>query len=556
MPYKTIIFDEEARKKLERGVDSLAKVVGMTLGPKGRNVVLEKNYGSPQFVNDGVTIAKEIDLKDKFENLGAQLLKEVAVKTNDVAGDGTTTATVLAGAMVKEGIKNIAAGANGVLIKQGIEAASRDVVNYLKSMAKPVDGYDDIKHVATISSGSEEIGKLIADAMEKVGKDGVITTEESKTDSCSLAYVDGYQFDKGYESPYFVTNRENMLVEYENVNIVIVDEKINSFKDIAPICEYSMSKSIPIVIIAEDFNEDVITGLATNKMMINLMVSAVKAPSFGERRSAMLEDIAILTGATVISSKLGMSLENLTQNWFGFAKRVKITKDMTTIIGGNSDSEKLEARKAQIKNEMEASTTEYDREKLNERYAKLTGGISVIKVGAATETAQKELQLRIEDALNATKAAVAEGIVVGGGKALINCLEIFYIKDDKGNIIRENVPLAMPKDYITGYEIVKKSLTEPLSVIVENAGAKAEVIIEKVANSEPNYGYNALDGTYVDLLEYGIIDPVKVTRIAFESATSIAAMILTTNALVVSVEENQNNNAPQAPSSCASCGGY
>ena len=556
MPYKQIIFDEEARKKLERGVDSLAKVVGMTLGPKGRNVVLEKNYGSPQIVNDGVTIAREIDLKDKFENLGAQLLKEVAVKTNDVAGDGTTTATVLAGAMVKEGIKNIAAGANGVLIKQGIEAASKEVVKYLKSMAKPVDGYEDIKHVATISSGSEEIGTLIADAMEKVGKDGVITTEESKTDSCSLDYVDGYQFDKGYESPYFVTSRENMLVEYENVYIAIIDEKVNSFKEIAPICEFSASQNKPVLMIAEDYNEDAITGLATNKMMINLPVVAVKAPSFGERRSAMLEDIAILTGATVISNKLGMNVENVNFNWFGYAKRVKVTKDLTTIIGGNSNTELLEERKTQIKNERDAATTDYDREKLNERYAKLTGGVSVIKVGASTETAQKELQLRIEDALNATKAAVAEGIVVGGGKALINCLEVFYYKDDNGNIIKENLPMDMPKDYITGYEIVRKSLTEPLNVIVENSGAKSEVVIEKVMNNKPNYGYNALEGTYVDLIEAGIIDPVKVTRIALESATSIAAMILTTNALVVAVEDTQQTNNAPAPSACASCGGY
>lgn len=544
--YKEIVFDEDARKKLEKGVDTLSKVVGMTLGPKGRNVVIEKNYGSPQIVNDGVTIAREVDLKDKFENLGAQLLKEVAIKTNDVAGDGTSTATVLAGAMVKEGIKNIAAGANGILVRQGMDVAAKKVVQYLRELAQPINGYDDIKHVATISSASEEIGALIADAMDKVGINGIITTEESKTDSCSLDYIDGYQFDKGYESPYFVTNKESMLVDYDNVSIVVIDDKINSFKEIAPICEYSATQNVPILIIAEDFGEDSITGLVTNKMMISLPVVAVKAPSFGERRSAMLEDIAALTGATVISSQFGIKIENANAQYFGYAKRVKISKDATTILGGATDEERLEARKQQIKYEMENATTDYDRERLNERYAKLTGGVSVIKVGASTETEQKELQLRIEDALNATKAAVAEGIVVGGGKALINCLDV--LTEDDLQVY------GATSDFVTGYEIVKKSLTMPLSVIVENSGAKADVVIEKVINNGHECGYNALTGEYVNLFDNGIIDPVKVTRIAFESAVSIAAMILTTNALIVAVDDTTGVTPPN--NSCASCGGY
>jgi len=525
---KEIIFREEARRSLEKGVNALADAVKITLGPKGRNVVLEKKFGSPTITNDGVTIAKEFELEDPFENMGAQLIKEVASKTNDVAGDGTTTATVLARAMVREGIKNVAAGANGMLIRKGIENATEVVVEQLKKQAVRVKEHSMIAQVASISANDKAIGELIAEAMGKVGEEGVITVEDSKSLGTSLETVEGLQFDKGYISPYMITNPDRMEAVLDDANILIVDGKISNVKDMLPVLEKIVQLSKPLLIIAEDIEGEALATLVVNKLRGILQVVAVKAPGFGDRRKAMLQDIAIVTGATVISEEVGMKLENADTSVLGGAKKVKVTKEDTTIVEGKGESKNIKDRAAQIKKELEDSTSEYDKEKLQERLAKIVGGVAVIQVGAATETEQKELKHRIEDALNSTRAAVQEGIVAGGGVALVECT-----KELDKQIAK------LEGDVKTGAMIVRKSLTEPLHLISSNAGLQGDVIIEKVKTLKTGQGLDATTGEYVDMIKAGIIDPVKVTRSAVQNASSIAAMILTTDALVADKPEKK-----------------
>jgi chaperonin GroEL len=525
---KILLFKEEARHAMERGMNKVADTVGITLGPKGRNVVLDKKFGSPTITNDGVTIAKEFELEDPFENMGAQLIKEVASKTNDVAGDGTTTATVLARAMVREGIKNVAAGANGMLIRKGIETATDAVVDALKKQAVRVKEHNKIAQVAAISSNDSAVGELIAEAMEKVGEEGVITVEDSKSFGTSLDIVEGLQFDKGYISPYMITNPDRMEAVLDDANILIVDGKISNVKDMLPVLEKIVQLGKPLLIIAEDIEGEALATLVVNKLRGILQVVAVKAPGFGDRRKAMLQDIAVVTGATVISEEVGLKLENADASVLGHAKKIKVNKENTTIVEGLGDPEKIKDRAGQIKKELADSTSEYDKEKLQERLAKLVGGVAVVQVGAATETEQKDLKLRIEDALNATRAAVEEGIVAGGGVALVAC-----IKDlDK----------AMGKlegDIKTGAMIVRKSLTEPLHLIATNAGMQGDVIVEKVKTLKEGQGLDATTGEYVDMVKAGIIDPVKVTRLALQNAASIAAMVLTTDALVADKPEKK-----------------
>ena len=518
---KILLFKEEARRAMERGMNKVADTVGITLGPKGRNVVLDKKYGSPTITNDGVTIAKEFELEDPFENMGAQLIKEVASKTNDVAGDGTTTATVLARAMVREGIKNVAAGANGMLIRKGIETATETVVEQLKKQAVRVKEHSMIAQVASISANDKAIGELIAEAMGKVGEEGVITVEDSKSFGTSLETVEGLQFDKGYISPYMITNPDRMEAVLEDSNILIVDGKISSVKDMLPVLEKIVQLGKPLLIIAEDIEGEALATLVVNKLRGILQVVAVKAPGFGDRRKAMLQDIAVVTGATVISEEVGMKLENADTTVLGGAKKIKVTKEDTTIVEGKGDSKNIKDRASQIKKELADSTSEYDKEKLQERLAKIVGGVAVIQVGAATETEQKELKHRIEDALNSTRAAVQEGIVAGGGVALVECT-----KELDKQIAK------LEGDIRTGAMIVRKSLTEPLHLISSNAGLQGDVIIEKVKTLKTGQGLDATTGEYVDMIKAGIIDPVKVTRTAVQNASSIAAMVLTTDALV------------------------
>lgn len=521
---KILKFDEEARKKLEIGVNTLADAVKVTLGPRGRNVVLEKSYGSPLITNDGVSIAKEIELEDPFENMGAQLIKEVATKANDVAGDGTTTATILAQAIVKEGLKMVSAGANPMFIKKGIEKATKEVINHLKSRAKKIESNEEIAQVASISAGDEEIGKLIAQAMEKVGETGVITVEEAKSLETTLEVVEGMQFDKGYVSPYMVTDSERMVAELDNPFILITDKKISNMKDILPILEQTVQSSRPMLIIADELEGEALTTLVINKLRGTLNVVAVKAPAFGDRRKAMLEDIAILTGGEVISEEKGMKLEECVIPQLGTAKKVKVTKDATIIVDGMGESEIIRARVNAIKNQMADTTSDYDREKLQERLAKLSGGVAVIKVGAATETEMKDKKLRIEDALNATRAGVEEGIVSGGGTILVEIakdMDNFKLEGEEG----------------IGVEIVKKALTAPLKQIAENAGVDGAVVLEKVKDMPEGYGFNAASEKYVNMLEEGILDPVKVTRSAIQNAASVSALILTTEVLVASKKE-------------------
>lgn len=525
---KILLFKEEARRAMERGMNKVADTVGITLGPKGRNVVLDKKYGSPTITNDGVTIAKEFELEDPFENMGAQLIKEVASKTNDVAGDGTTTATVLARAMVREGIKNVAAGANGMLIRKGIENATEIVVEQLKKQAVRVKEHSMIAQVASISANDKAIGELIAEAMGKVGEEGVITVEDSKSLGTSLETVEGLQFDKGYISPYMITNPDRMEAVLDDANILIVDGKISNVKDMLPVLEKIVQLSKPLLIIAEDIEGEALATLVVNKLRGILQVVAVKAPGFGDRRKAMLQDIAIVTGATVISEEVGMKLENADTSVLGGAKKVKVTKEDTTIVEGKGESKNIKDRAAQIKKELEDSTSEYDKEKLQERLAKIVGGVAVIQVGAATETEQKELKHRIEDALNSTRAAVQEGIVAGGGVALVECT-----KELDKQIAK------LEGDVKTGAMIVRKSLTEPLHLISSNAGLQGDVIIEKVKTLKTGQGLDATTGEYVDMIKAGIIDPVKVTRSAVQNASSIAAMILTTDALVADKPEKK-----------------
>ena len=521
---KIIKFNEDARKSLEVGVDTLADAVKITLGPKGRNVVLDRGFGAPMITNDGVTIAKEIELKDPIENLGAQIVKEVATKSNDVAGDGTTTATVLAQALIKEGLKMVASGANPVFIRRGMEVASKKVIEELTKRAKKVESNEEIAQVGAISAGDVEIGQLIAQAMEKVGESGVITVEEARSLDTTLEVVEGMQFDNGYLSPYMVSDSERMVVEMDNPFILITDKKISNMKELLPVLEKTVETGRPMLIIAEDVEGEALATLVVNKLRGTLNMAAVKAPAFGDRRKAMLQDIAILTGGEVISEEKGIKLENADINLLGQAKKVRITKDNTVIVDGLGAKEEIQARVGQIKNAIAETTSDYDKEKLQERLAKLSGGVAVIKVGAATETEMKERKLRIEDALNATKAAVEEGIVPGGGTILIQIakdIEDFKLEGEEG----------------LGVEIVKKALSAPLRQIVINAGIDAGVVIEKVKNSENGTGFDAAKEEYVDMVKAGIIDPAKVTRSAIQNAVSVSSVLLTTEVAVGNEKE-------------------
>ena len=521
---KVIKFNEDARKALEVGVDTLADAVKITLGPKGRNVVLDKGYGIPTITNDGVTIAKEIELKDPIENLGAQIVKEVATKSNDVAGDGTTTATVLAQALIKEGLKMVASGANPVFIRKGMEKASKKVIEELVKRAKKIESNSEIAQVGAISASDKEIGELIAQAMAKVGESGVITVEEAKSLDTTLEVVEGMQFDNGYLSPYMVSDSERMVVELDNPFVLITDKKISSMKELLPILEKTVEMGRPMLIIAEDVEGEALATLVVNKLRGTLNIAAVKAPAFGDRRKAMLEDIAILTGGEVISEEKGIKLETADIDSLGQAKKVRITKDNTVIVDGMGAKENIASRVGQIKNTIEETTSDYDREKLQERLAKLSGGVAVIKVGAATETEMKEKKVRIEDALNATKAAVEEGIVPGGGTILVQiakAIEDFKLEGEEG----------------LGVDIVKKALYAPMRQIALNAGLDAGVVIEKVKSSEEGIGFDAAKEEYVDMVKAGIIDPTKVTRSAIQNAISVSSVLLTTEVAVANEKE-------------------
>lgn len=529
---KEIKFAADARESMVRGVDILADTVKVTLGPKGRNVVLEKAYGSPLITNDGVTIAKEIELEDHFENMGAKLVSEVASKTNDIAGDGTTTATLLTQAIVREGLKNVTAGANPIGIRRGIEAAVTTAVEALKAQAIPVSSKEAIAQVAAVSSRSEKVGEYISEAMERVGKDGVITIEESRGMETELDVVEGMQFDRGYLSQYMVTDNEKMVAELENPFILITDKKISHIQDILPLLESILQTNRPLLIIADDVDGEALPTLVLNKIRGTFNVVAVKAPGFGDRRKAMLEDIAILTGGTVITEDLGLDLKDATIEALGQAAKVVVDKDGTTIVEGAGNPEAISNRVAVIKSQIEGTTSEFDREKLQERLAKLSGGVAVIKVGAATETELKEMKLRIEDALNATRAAVEEGIVAGGGTALVN-------------VINSVAQLKLKGDDETGRNIVLRALEEPVRQIAYNAGYEGSVIIDKLKNSEFGTGFNAATGEWVNMIEAGIIDPVKVTRSALQNAASVASLILTTEAVVANKPEPAAPAMPQ-----------
>ena len=521
---KDIKFSSDARSAMVRGVDILADTVKVTLGPKGRNVVLEKSFGSPLITNDGVTIAKEIELEDHFENMGAKLVSEVASKTNDIAGDGTTTATVLTQAIVREGIKNVTAGANPIGIRRGIEAAVAAAVEALKNKAIPVANKEAIAQVAAVSSRSEKVGEYISEAMEKVGKDGVITIEESRGMETELEVVEGMQFDRGYLSQYMVTDNEKMVADLENPYILITDKKISNIQEILPLLESILQSSRPLLIIADDVDGEALPTLVLNKIRGTFNVVAVKAPGFGDRRKAMLEDIAILTGGTVITEDLGLELKDATIEALGQAARVTVDKDSTVIVEGAGNPEAIANRVAVIKSQIETTTSEFDREKLQERLAKLSGGVAVIKVGAATETELKEMKLRIEDALNATRAAVEEGIVAGGGTALVN-------------VISAVVALELEGDEATGRNIVLRALEEPVRQIAYNAGYEGSIVIDRLKNAELGTGFNAATGEWVNMIEAGIIDPVKVSRSALQNAASVASLILTTEAVVANKPE-------------------
>lgn len=534
---KQIKFGEEARKSLLEGVNKLADTVKVTLGPKGRNVVLDKSFGAPLITNDGVTIAKEIELEDKFENMGARLVKEVSEKTNDVAGDGTTTATVLAQSMIKEGVKNVAAGADPMAIKRGIDQAVETAIEGLKEISSTINGKEDIARVASISANNQEVGDLIAEAMEKVSKDGVITIEESKTSHTDLNVVEGMQFDKGYVSPYMVTDTDKMEAIIDNPYILITDKKISNIQEILPLLENLMQQSGKLVIICDDVENEALSTLILNKLRGVLNVVAVKAPGFGDKRKAMLEDIAILTGGEVITSDLGLELKDTTVEQLGRAKQVKVQKENTIIVDGMGDKSQIESRVKQIKNQIEETTSEYDKEGLQERLAKIAGGVAVIEVGAATEVEMKDKKLRIEDALSATKAAVEEGIVAGGGTALMNVIPAV-----------EKLAQTLNGGEKLGVEIVLKSLEEPVKQIARNAGLEPAVISDKVKASPIGVGFDAANEEYVDMKKVGIVDPTKVTRSALQNAASIASMVLTTESLVTDVPETKGCN-------CANEGG-
>ncbi|MCL6453356.1 MAG: chaperonin GroEL [Alicyclobacillus sp.] len=528
---KDVRFREDARRAMLRGVDALADAVKVTLGPKGRNVVLEKKFGSPLITNDGVTIAKEIELEDPFEKMGAQLVKEVATKTNDVAGDGTTTATVLAQAMIREGLKNVAAGANPMVLKRGIEKAVQAAVDEIKRIAKPVQGRENIAQVAAISAGDESIGVLIADAMEKVGKDGVITVEESKGFNTELEVVEGMQFDRGYISPYMVTDSDKMEAVLEDPYILITDKKVSNVQDLLPVLERIVKTGRPLLLIAEDVEGEALATLVVNKLRGTFTAVAVKAPGFGDRRKAMLQDIGILTGGQVISEEVGLELKNTDLPQLGRARQVRVSKDDTIIVDGAGDKQEIQGRIKQIKAQIEETTSDFDREKLQERLAKLSGGVAVIKVGAATETELKEKKLRIEDALNATRAAVEEGIVAGGGTALVNVLGAL----DK---------VQATGDELTGVNLVRKALEAPVRQIADNAGVEGSIIVERLKKESVGHGYNAATGEWVDMLQAGIVDPAKVTRSALQNAASVSALFLTTEAVVADKPEKEK--APAA----------
>ncbi|MEH7381970.1 chaperonin GroEL [Bacillus sp. JJ1533] len=528
---KEIKFSEDARRAMLRGVDALANAVKVTLGPKGRNVVLEKKFGSPLITNDGVTIAKEIELEDAFENMGAKLVAEVASKTNDVAGDGTTTATVLAQAMIREGLKNVTAGANPMVVRRGIEKAVVTAVEELKAISQPIEGKDSIAQVAAISSDDKEVGQLIAEAMERVGNDGVITIEESKGFSTELEVVEGMQFDRGYASPYMVTDSDKMEAVLENPYVLITDKKISSIQEILPVLEQVVQQGKPLLLIAEDVEGEALATLVVNKLRGTFNAVAVKAPGFGDRRKAMLEDIAILTGGQVITEDLGLDLKSADITQLGRASKIVVTKEHTTIVEGAGESDKIASRVNNIRVQMEETTSEFDKEKLQERLAKLAGGVAVIKVGAATETELKERKLRIEDALNATRAAVEEGIVSGGGTALVN-------------VYNKVAAIELTGDEATGVNIVLRALEEPVRQIAHNAGLEGSVVVERLKNEEIGIGFNAATGEWVNMIDAGIVDPTKVTRSALQNAASVSAMFLTTEAVIADLPEK---DAPAMP---------
>ncbi|WP_138494716.1 chaperonin GroEL [Paenibacillus pinistramenti] len=528
---KDIKFSEDARRAMLRGVDALANAVKVTLGPKGRNVVLEKKFGSPLITNDGVTIAKEIELEDAFENMGAQLVKEVATKTNDVAGDGTTTATVLAQALIREGLKNVTAGASPIGLRKGIDKAVRAAVEELQKISKTIEGKQSIAQVAAISAADDEVGQLIAEAMEKVGKDGVITVEESRGFATELEVVEGMQFDRGYISPYMITDTDKMEANLDNPYILITDKKISSTQEILPLLEKIVQQSRPLVIIAEDIEGEAQAMLIVNKLRGTFNAVAVKAPGFGDRREAMLQDIAALTGGQVITEKLGLDLKSTTIDQLGNARQVIVTKENTTIVDGAGDKSDIDARVNQIRSQLEETTSEFDKEKLQERLAKLAGGVAVVKVGAATETELKERKLRIEDALNATRAAVEEGIVSGGGTALVNVYHAVAAVEAAG-------------DEKTGVEIVLRALEEPIRTIAANAGEEGSVIVDRLKKEKPGIGFNAATGEWVNMIEAGIVDPAKVTRSALQHAASVAGLFLTTEAVIADKPEPEKGGAP------------
>lgn len=529
---KELKFSEDARQAMLRGVDKLANAVKVTIGPKGRNVVLDKEFTAPLITNDGVTIAKEIELEDPYENMGAKLVQEVANKTNEIAGDGTTTATVLAQAMIQEGLKNVTSGANPVGIRQGIDKAVAVAIESLHNISQKVENKEEIAQVGAISAADEEVGRYISEAMEKVGNDGVISIEESNGFNTELEVVEGMQFDRGYQSPYMVTDSDKMIAELERPYILITDKKISSFQDILPLLEQIVQSNRPILIVADEVEGDALTNLVLNRMRGTFTAVAVKAPGFGDRRKAMLEDLAIVTGAQVITDDLGLELKEATLDMLGTANKVEVTKDNTTVVDGDGDTANIDARVGQLKAQIEETDSDFDREKLQERLAKLAGGVAVIKVGAASETELKERKLRIEDALNSTRAAVEEGIVAGGGTALMN-------------IFKDVQAIEAEGDEATGVNIVLKALQAPVRQIAENAGLEGSVIVERMKNAEPGIGYNAATDEWVNMLEAGIVHPTKVTRSALQHAASVAAMFLTTEAVVANIPEDKGNDMPQ-----------
>ncbi|WP_049390005.1 chaperonin GroEL [Staphylococcus epidermidis] len=528
---KDLKFSEDARQAMLRGVDKLANAVKVTIGPKGRNVVLDKDYTTPLITNDGVTIAKEIELEDPYENMGAKLVQEVANKTNEIAGDGTTTATVLAQSMIQEGLKNVTSGANPVGLRQGIDKAVQVAIEALHEISQKVENKNEIAQVGAISAADEEIGRYISEAMDKVGNDGVITIEESNGVNTELEVVEGMQFDRGYQSPYMVTDSDKMIAELERPYILVTDKKISSFQDILPLLEQVVQASRPILIVADEVEGDALTNIVLNRMRGTFTAVAVKAPGFGDRRKAMLEDLAILTGAQVITDDLGLELKDASLDMLGTANKVEVTKDHTTVVDGNGDENNIDARVGQIKAQIEETDSEFDKEKLQERLAKLAGGVAVIKVGAASETELKERKLRIEDALNSTRAAVEEGIVAGGGTALVN-------------IYQKVSEIKAEGDVETGVNIVLKALQAPVRQIAENAGLEGSIIVERLKHAEAGVGFNAATNEWVNMLEEGIVDPTKVTRSALQHAASVAAMFLTTEAVVASIPEPENNEQP------------